>query len=480
MRTSRSPAAPRVSREDQAPIWHKIAYGLGGMTEQLSNSVTKNMFTPVYNIGLGISPALIGTVLMVYQLWDALADPIMGNISDNTRSRWGRRRPFIVVGGILTGLVMPLLWQPSPEWSQTATIAYMIGVGLLFYTCFTMWAMPYYSLGMEMTPNYYERTRIVAWRTIFSKFVGLLGGWMLALTALPAFADPVTGEPDIAKGMSVMGWVMGLIILSVAILPGLFVKERYYKADAKDQPKIALGKSIRETLSCRPFQLVLGIVLFNTVGATLVSSLGLYLNIYYINQGDIGSASIIQGWKSTATFIPGLLSVPFWTWVSERIGKTKALALTLSMGFVANILIYFCYTPEHPYLQILPHVFLSAFGVAMWMLIPSMQADIVDFDELHTHERREGSFSAIFSWIFKLSATITTGLAGFILVWTGFDVVKYGKTQPPETLERMLEWYVFLPMGFWVCALLLLRLYPLSPARMEEIRSQLEAQRGKV
>jgi Na+/melibiose symporter-like transporter len=79
-----------------------------------------------------------------------------------------------------------------------------------------------------------------------------------------------------------------------------------------------------------------------------------------------------------------------------------------------------------------------------------------------------------------LSATVTTGLAGFILVWTGFDVVKYGRTQPPETLERMLEWYVFLPMGFWVCALLLLRLYPLSPAKMTEIRLQLEARRGKV
>lgn len=450
------------------------------MTEQFVGTITKQMFTPVFNIALGISPAVIGTILMFYRLWDAMADPILGSISDNARTRWGRRRPFIVVGGVLTSLCMPLLWQVSSHWSHTAIIAWMVVTGLLLYTAFTVWSMPYYSLGMELTPDYNERTRVLAWRAIFSKCTVIFGGWLLALAALPVFADPVTGEPDLARGMRLMSWAMGAIIMIVAILPGLFVKERYYEKETRHQARVGLWKGLRETLRCRPFQKVVGVYVCQTIGSSLVASLGLYLNIYYICGGDMKTASIIQGIKSTVIFLPGLLSVPFWAWVCEKIGKKGALRITIIMGFVANLLVYFCYTPAHPYLQILPHVFLSAFGSAIWMIVPSMQADIVDYDELHTAERREGSFSSVFSWISKLAMMLTTGVSGFIIVWCGFDVGKYGKAQPPGVLQTMLHWYVFLPMAFWVGALLILHFYPLTAERVRDIRRQLETRRGIV
>lgn len=472
--------APVVAPQDRVPLPQKLAYGAGAMTEQFAGTITKQMFNPVFNIALGISPAVIGTVLMVYRLWDAITDLVLGNISDNARTRWGRRRPFIVVGGILTGICLPLLWQASPDWSQPAIIAYMVVMGMLLYSVFAIWAMPYYSLGMEMTPDYNERTRVVAWRAVFSKLTVIFGGWLLALAALPVFADPITGEPDLARGMRVMGWAMGGIIMVVAILPGIFVKERYYQKETRHQAKVGLWHSLRETLRCRPFQKIIGVYVCQTVGSSLVASLGLYLNIYYICGGDMKTASVIQGIKSTVIFLPGLFSVPLWAWVCERIGKKGALRLTIVMGFIANILVYFCYTPAHPYLQIVPHVFLSAFGSAIWMIVPSMQADIVDYDELHTKERREGSFSSVFSWISKLAMTLTTGISGFIIVWCGFDIEKYGKAQPPEVLSGMLHWYVFFPMLFWTAALVILHYYPITAERAQEIRQQLESRRGTV
>jgi GPH family glycoside/pentoside/hexuronide:cation symporter len=471
---------PVIAPEDRVPLPQKLAYGAGAMTEQFTGTITQQMFNPVFNIALGISPATIGIVLMIYRLWDSMTDLLFGNISDNARTRWGRRRPFIVIGGILTGLSLPLLWQASASWSQPVIIAYMITTGLLIYTVFAIWAMPYYSLGMELTPDYNERTRVVAWRAVFSKLTVIFGGWLLALAALPVFADPATGEPDIAQGMKVMGWLMGLVIVIVATLPGFFVKERYYEKETRHQKKVGLWRGLRQTLGCGPFQKVMTVYLCQTVGSSLVSSLGLYLNIYYICGGDIKTASVIQGIKSTVIFIPGLLSVPFWAWACEKIGKKAALRCTIIMGLIANILVYFCYTPAHPYLQILPHVFLSAFGSAIWMIVPSMQADIVDYDELKTSERREGGFASVFSWLSKLGLTLTTGVSGFIIVWCGFDVEKYGKDQPPEVLATMLHWYVFMPMFFWVTALVILHFYPLTAARARDIRRQLEARRGVI
>jgi GPH family glycoside/pentoside/hexuronide:cation symporter len=471
---------PVVASQDRVPIFQKFCYGIGCLAGQFGGSVTIQMFNPVFNIALGISPAVIGGVLMIYRLWDAVTDVVMGNISDNTRTRWGRRRPYIVIGAVLSGFALPFLWQASPGWDEKIMIAYMVGAGLLLYTCLTVWGMPYYSLGMEMTPDYNERTRVTAVRAVFEKLAAILAGWMLALASLRIFANPATGEPDLANGMKYISWLLGFLLIVCGVLPGIFVKERYYKKDAAKQAKIGLMTSIKATLTCRPFMCVMMVYLLQIIGSSMVGSLGLYLNIYYVNGGDLQQASIIQGLKSTATLIPGILSVPFWAWVSEKFGKRHALGLTIAMGFVGNMLIYFCYTPEYPYLQIVPPVFLSAFGSGIWMLVPSMQADIADYDELHTGERREGSFSSVSSWFFKLSMTLTAGISGLILTWTGFDVVKYGKEQPPEVLERMLEWYVFLPMVLWVVALVLLKRYPLTHQVVMDIRKQLEERRGVV
>lgn len=465
---------------DCVPFIQKAAYGAGGITENLANSLTQQMINPVFNIGLGISPTILGFVLMIYRCYDAFADPIIGNISDNTRTRWGRRRPFIVGGGILTGLTFPLIWQARAEWGHAFIIGYMIVVGLIFYTAFSTWAMPYYSLGMEMTPDYDERTRVVAYRAFFSAFVGLVSGWLMALISLPFFAGGIVGKPDLVVGMRHVGWLIGGIILLVAILPGLFVRERYYEKEARNQPKIGLIRGFKETLRCRPFLLVIGIVVVQGLGYGIVGSLGLYLDIYYVFQGDVQSASVIEGIKSTACFLPGMLSVPFWTWASQRFGKNASLAATLVMGMVANAAMFFCYTPAHPYLQIIPSLLMSAFGYGIWMLAPSMQADIVDYDEYHTKERREGSFSAVFSWSLKFSGTLCAGLSGLIIVWSGFDVEKYGKHQPRGVMLTMLSWYSFVPLIFCAIALILLKFYPLNRKRMHEIRADLEKIRGKV
>ena len=458
----------------------KVAYGAGAFVNLFTGSITVQMFNPVFNMTLGISPVVLGGVLMFFRLWDAITDVVMGNISDNARTPWGRRRPFIVVGAILAGIILPLFWNYHSSWSQKGIITYIVLMGMLLYTAVTVWGMPYFSLGLEMTPDYNERTRISAIRTLFAQIAGLIGGWLMALASLKIFANPITGEPDLANGMRHLSWGLGLLVILFGVLPGIFVKERYYAKEAQKQARIGFVSSLKKTLTCKPFMLIMPVYLLVVMGSSMVGALGLYLNIYYVCEGNMKLGGIIAGLQSTVMLVTSILTIPFWAWVSEKIGKRTTLACTIILGFVTNTLMYQCLRPGYPYLQLIPVIFLSASGAALWMLIPSMQADIADYDELENGERREGSFSSVSSWFFKLAITLTAGVSGVILARTGFNVVEYGTSQPPEVLRRMLNLYVFLPMVFWVVALLVLSRYPLSSSRMGEIRKELEERRGII
>lgn len=468
----------KVPAKDRVPFWQKVAYGLGGPVEGTAVWIPQQNLTPIFNIGLGMSPVLIGIILMIWRCWDAFADPIMGNFSDNARTRWGRRRPFIVLGAVLTGFTLPLMWWVPTGLSEWGLFAWLLGFGLVFYTCFTVWAMPYYSLQLEMTPDYDERTNITSYRAYAQQILALFAGWILACAALPIFGTLPNGDPDIANGMRYIS--IGLAVLTVILgsLPGLFVKERYYK-EGNHQPKQELLPSLKQTLSTRPFLWVVALVFMYTFGFGLVNALGFYVNAYDVCRGDVGLAAKIQGVKSTLLFAPNLIAIPVCTWISMRFGKKLLLYAIAICGIIGKLSIYLFYTPENPWLQLIPPLLLSPVNMGLWLIVPAMQADVADYDELVTGQRREGSFSAVFSWTTKVSATITSGVSGLILVWTGFNI-DLGAAQTPATLGNLKTFYIWIPVAFLCFCIMAIRRYDLSRERMEAIRSELEARRGAI
>ena len=172
------------SANDRVPLAQKVAYGLGGPVDILGVWVMVSIAYPLFNMELGMSPTSVAVILMSLRLWDGIADPLMGWISDNTRSRWGRRRPYIFVGAILASLSYPLIWWFPKNCSETELMAWVIGFGILFYSSFTVWAMPYQSMLMEMTPDYNERTRVAEVRGYMQSLASLIVGfswWLLLL-----------------------------------------------------------------------------------------------------------------------------------------------------------------------------------------------------------------------------------------------------------------------------------------------------------
>ncbi|HVU32941.1 MAG TPA: MFS transporter [Opitutaceae bacterium] len=468
-----------VPEKDRVPFWQKVAYGLGGPVEGTAVWIPQTNVTPVFNIGLGMSPALVGLALTLWRAWDGIGNIIMGHVSDNARTRWGRRRPFIVVGAVLTGLTLPLLWWAPRGWGTWPLFAWLLGSGLVFYSCFTVWSTPYYSLQLEMTPDYDERTNITAYRAIFQAVLNLFASWIIALATLPLFSSFADKRPDLVSGMRYISIPLAVVTIVLGLLPGLFVQEPFYATDASKQPKQKLIPSLKQTITTKPFLVLLAIVLTKLLSYMLVGTLGFYVNAYYVCRGDIALAAKIEGLRGTLLVAPNLVAIPLCTWLSTRLSKISLLYTVASVGLVGYLSMYIFYTPAHPWLQVIPSLLISPLGVGLWLVAPAMQADIADYDELKTGLRREGSFAAVFSWMTKVVSTVASALGGLLLVWTGFNVTQ-GAKQPEHVLQNLRHLYILIPVGFLIVNVFTIRFYSLSRERMAEIRRELEARRGAV
>ncbi len=473
-----------IAPEDRVPFPKKLAYALGGPVDILSVWVLVSIAYPLFNMELQMRPLYVSILLMSLRLWDGIIDPVMGCISDNTRTKWGRRRPYILVGAILAGLTYPLIWCFPDGLSQEMILLWVIGFGILFYTCFTVWAMPYQSLLMEMTPDYNERTRVTEVRGYFQTLTGFVNGWIWWITLRPLFhvAGPETGEmvASTLNGMRSISFVIGAVIIVLGVIPAIFVKERYYESNLmKNQAKVSLFHSLRETLSNKTFVLLCAFTLFFLLGTAIFDSYGRYVGTYYVLGGDWDIASKFAGYGTVVYTLFSLSFIPIFRWLSERIGKTKCLAISVCMVLFSAATTWWTFNPAYPYVMLINTVFIGAGYAGLWLMIPSMQIDVVDLDELKTGQRREGSFAAIFSWILKFSFCVGFLISGPLLEWTGFDAA-LGGDQSAEVMRSMRIGYIAVPVIALVLALGFLKFVHISPVRLAEVRAQLEERRGRV
>lgn len=466
-----------IPPSERVPFLQKIMFSAGVNTDTMASSLlTGTLFLPYFNIGMGLSPTSLSIVLMILFSWNAFCDPMMGNLSDNTRTRWGRRRPFMAVGAVLTGCLFPLFWFIPPALGETGKLVYLTAIGVLYYSCFSMWSMPYYGLQMELTPNYDERTRLTSWMALFGKISVLGTSWVMALVTGPLFINPVTGRGDIVIGMKSICWFIGGVIMFGGLLPVIFLKERNYEAEAKSQPRDPFWKGLKESASCGSLWSLIGIAFFMIVGVASVSTLGGYVHIYYLFDGNISSSSVFEGYKGTVLVITGVMLLPIWTWLGEKFDKKTVLMWMVIFTMFGQLLLLLFLRKDHPYLALIPAIFSSGAISAVWLFIPSMKADTADADELQTNRRREGSLNSFFSLFVKASITCATGMGGFMLESSGFSSKLLHQT--PEVLHRMVMFYLWVPIGFWVVALVIAYFYPLSRGRMAEIRAELDARRA--
>lgn len=470
--------------EDRIPFGQKLIYGLGAFVNNLLAAAIGGM-SIVLNLGLGMNPALVGLLGALPRLTDAFTDPVMGYISDHTRSRWGRRRPYIFVGAITSAIIYALLWQLPADKSETFYFWYFLSGSIIFYLAYTAYATPWVALGYELTPDYHERTRLMGVQNFIGQLAYVVAPWFLWIMQNEAWwADMRQGAAGLAIGIA-------LFVAVVGVLPAVFLRERFKEAAvAGAVPKVdvagsALLRNMREffrafalTLKFAPFLklCVATFLVFN--GFMLIAAFQSYVIIYYVFGGDTALGAKYAGYSGTLGAISTFVVIVFVTWLATRIGKRKAFFFAIGVSMVGYGLKWFCYDPDVPWLLLLPAPLL-AFGLgALFTLMPSMICDVVDMDELETHQRREGMYGSIFWWVVKLGMAAALAASGYLLNATGFDVALQGnQTERAIHLMRMCDALIpFLTSGLaiWVIAS-----YSVTEEKAHEVRMQLEARRGK-
>ena len=456
--------------QDKVPLSQKLLYSAATVALIPGMQIIDRIAQVVLNVGLSVNPTLIGVALAIFR-FDAFFDPWIGAMSDNCRSRWGRRRPFIVIGGILCALTFPLLWMMSRDWAPMTIFYYFVAAGLAYYLALSIYSVPYWSLSAEMTPDTHERTNVIAFRGVVINIVTIAMGWLLWFVTLGCFKDMLEGTRWLA-------FITAGLFLTFGIIPMLFVKEPFYHQASK-QKKISVWESLKDTLSNRSFLVLVAMMLLMTLGMQTVGTLGLYVSIYYVFGGDKAAAGLVAGYSGTAMMILSIITIPFFAWMAKKFGKIPAL-YACGIGYlIATLSQWFLITPAHPYWQIISTALIGPVVTGVWIILPSMQTDVIDYDELLTGFRREGSFTAILGWIQKLGFALSVFLAGVILDVSGFDV-KLETAQPEDTLLKMRALFVFFPIAMAAGMLLLVRFYPLNEQRCHEIRQKLEARRGAI
>jgi glycoside/pentoside/hexuronide:cation symporter, GPH family len=466
----------KTKPEDRLSFWQKTGYASGMAPYALMVQGMNQLCNPIFNDCLGVDPRWISWVMGGSRLWDAITDPIMGIVTDNTNSRWGRRRPWIALGAVLCALSFAAIWLFPRGMSQMFYFSWFLVSSLVFYVAFTIFSVPYIALGMELSPDYHERTSVQAFRTVLSQVGVLFVSGLFWFTSMSRFSDR-------AEGMRYGGMILGVVILFGMLIPAIFSGEHpsFLAKQAKDRlnnkPKISLLKSAKETLSQVPFLILIGVTVLMTLGLLMVASLGYYVAIYHVFGGDktevSGRVITIGQWMAQLCTI---FSVPIILKFSKTIGKKSMLYITIGIAIIGSLLKWVCYTPSNPWLLLIPGMVMSGGLASTWMLINAMIPDVVDLDELKTGERREGMFSAVYSWTYKSGVALALVIAGYVLSGSGFDAT-LGAHQDPQAIFRIRLFFCGIPVVTMGLAAVLLFFYSISEKRSYEIQSKLKVVR---
>jgi GPH family glycoside/pentoside/hexuronide:cation symporter len=464
-----------TARADHISTFQKAIYAIGGLVNNIQAAALGSMVI-ILNIGLGMNPALVGLIGTVPRFIDAIIDPLVGYTSDNVRTRWGRRRPFIFFGAIFSGILYTVMFHLYKGHSEISYFWYFLGIQILFLIAFTFYSIPWIALGYEMTPDYHERTRLQGASNFVAQFAWVLAPWFFKIM------DNKSMFTDIVHGARVLALVVGGFILVGGILPAIFNKEHFGNLP---KPKDIKGfgnvmkdffSGFKVTLKCRPFVKLCAVTFLIFNGFMLASAFTAYVIFFYVFGGNYEKGGTLLGWFGSLSSVCTFCVIYIATWLSTKIGKRAAFLICVSISIIGYALKWIGYNPDHPYLLLIAAPFI-AFGLgSLFTLVGSMIADVCDLDELGTGTRREGMFGAVYWWIIKLGMAGASLLAGILLNVTGFNI-KLGAAQTTSALFWMRICDIGIPILTSLIAIIIIITFEITEAKAYDIRAEVERRR---
>jgi len=434
----------------------KSAWAIGELPVAVYVVLTIGFLTFYATTVLGIEPWLAGTVLLIPRLWDAFTDPLMGAVSDRTKSKMGRRRPYLLAGTFLLAVGVTAMFFAPAHASQTTKAAYLLTTYLVASTAITIYDVPYSSMAAEMSNDYNERTSLIGY-----KMIGARVGTLMILFGVPAL---FTSQADLSHGFQLVGLVFGAVIL-ISGLIGFRYTRHAPRIETKPAP-FKLTKELKAVISNKPFRVLWLVFLFQNLAIGIAATMSLFLLRDSLKVG--GSLPLMMA----APAAVAMIATPVWVMVGRRIGKRPAYFIALAIAPLYYLPILF--VPSGEIAIILSLFFIIGFGDAANQLFPNaMVPDTVEADQLRTGERREGAIFGAWAFCRKFGMTAGAFVASLLLTAIGFEKGP-GIQQSDEVLYGLRQIYVIAPAGLWICALVTLLGYKLSKAQFDQLKSEIE------
>lgn len=422
----------KTKPEDVVPVREKIAYSMGVVSDHYANVCLAWIFmTPFFVDFLGLGASVIGWALGAARLWDAVTDPLAGRLSDACKSKYGRRKPFIFVGAILTGLMFPVIWMVPESWSTTAITIYLFVALMIFYSTYSIFSVPYEALGAELTPDYRERSKIFVVRKYVQETFNLGIVWIFPLAAWIA---KEFFEGDNVQGIRSVSWLIAAIIIIGGILPAIFNKERYKDIAVKEGAGGFLD-GIKALASNKPLLMVVGIIAVYLFAIMATANLAYFVNVYYIFEGDVLKGAALGGFDGTLRFFFALGAAYVISQMTDKVDKHKIMMASVIILMIAFVGMYFTTIPGRPILALSMKPLVSIGECGFWVLILSMRADVCDWDEYKTGTRNEGMVAAITNWCNKIAMTIAIVASGYSLQY----IVKFDSKLLTEDVRAEIK-----------------------------------------
>jgi len=418
----------QTSVHEKVPFGQKIAFGLGMFANQMFPAAL-GIFMVVLVQNLGFPGWMWGIIYFFPRIFDSFTDPIMGFISDNTKSKWGRRRQYVFIGALVMGISFAIMWQLYKDSGVDYNFIYFMFWSFVFYLGLTIFSVPYVAMGYEMSDDFHERTSIMAVAQWIGQWAWVIAPWFWVIMYINGDDGWFVTAEEATRTLAI--WV-GIILMFIAMIPALFIKskstlnENYVDLSLSNIKgsfnEIKLG--FQDALTIKPFRklCISTFLIFNAFNT--VATFTFFVIVYQLFNGDAEAAN--AGYWPSLFGCLGALSttfivIPIVTKMSLKIGKKNAFLWSQGISIIGYVLLWFLLIPGKPYMFIFALPFFS-FGIgSLFTLMMSMTSDVIDLDELYTGKRREGIFGAIYWWMVKFGFAIAGALSGVILSVIGFQ-----------------------------------------------------------
>jgi GPH family glycoside/pentoside/hexuronide:cation symporter len=474
-------SVPRTTpQREKLSLSTKLAYGAGDLGPAITANIGVFFALFFFTNVAGLSPGLAGSILMIGKIWDAINDPMVGVLSDRTKSRWGRRLPWMLYGAIPFGMFFFLQWivpQFSADKSanQLALFWYYVIIGIFFNSFYTAVNLPYTALTPELTQDYDERTSLNSFRFTFS-----IGGSILSLIlAQVIFAQlkiPATQQYLVLAGICTVLSILPLFWCVWGVRDRVVNFETQH-LDTEQSEHLPIPEQLRIAFSNRPFLFVAGIYLFSWLGVQVTASILPYfvVNAMGLPEADFPKVAIaVQG--------TALLMLFIWSAISERVGKKAVYYMGMILWIIAQAGLFFLQPSQVRLMYFL--AVLAGFGVSTAYLVPwSMMPDVIELDELTTGQRREGIFYGFMVFLQKVGLALGLFLVGQALQWSGFIETVPGQPAPTQPASALLAIRIAigpLPTLALIFGLILASFYPITREVHAEILLKLKERNSRA